>query len=121
MRKVSIRHAVTGLALFMSAQAAGAHGIAGNRFFVGTLTFDDPSVADEAIVPNFSTLNQPVEGGNATANRFDWAFTRLRAGPPTISQPVSPSDFLGGCGRGRYRDPATQKCRGPADVREIKP
>jgi hypothetical protein len=44
-----------------------------------------------------------------------------RAGPPTISQPVSPSDFLGGCGRGRYRDPATQKCRGPADVREIKP
>jgi len=27
-----------------------------------------------------------------------------RAGPPTISQPVSPSDFLGGCGRGRYRD-----------------
>jgi hypothetical protein len=28
-------------------------------------------------VPHFSTLNQPVEGGNATANRFDWAFTRL--------------------------------------------
>jgi hypothetical protein len=39
-----------------------------------------------------------------------------RARPPTISQPVSPSEFLGGCGRGRYRDPATQKCRGPADV-----
>jgi hypothetical protein len=77
MRKVSIRQAVTGLVLVMSAQAAGAHGIAGNRFFVGTLTFDDPSVADEAIVPHFSTLNQPVEGGNATANRFDWAFTRL--------------------------------------------
>jgi hypothetical protein len=32
-----------------------AHGIAGNRFFVGTLTFDDPSLADEAIVPHFST------------------------------------------------------------------
>ena len=77
MRKVSIRYAVTGLALLMSAQAAGAHGVAGNRFFVGTLTFDDPSVADEAIVPHFSTLNQSVEGGNATANRFDWAFTRL--------------------------------------------
>jgi hypothetical protein len=40
----------------------------------------------------------------------------LRAGPPAASQPVSPSDFLGGCGRARYRDPATQKCRGPADV-----
>jgi hypothetical protein len=50
-----------------------AHGIAGNRFFVGTLTFDDPSVADEAIVPNFSTLNR----SNATDNRFDWSFTRL--------------------------------------------
>ena len=43
-------------------------------------------------------------------------FNAQRAGSPTTSQPVSPSDFLGGCGRGRYRDPATQKCRGPADV-----
>jgi hypothetical protein len=65
------------LALFMSAHSVGAHSIAGNRFFVGTLTFDDPSVADEAIVPNFSTLNGPVEGGNATDNRFEWSFTRL--------------------------------------------
>ena len=30
-----------------------AHGIAGNRFFVGTLTLDDPAVADEAVLPNF--------------------------------------------------------------------
>jgi class 3 adenylate cyclase len=29
------------------------------------------------IVPNFSTLNGPVEGGKATDNRFDWSFTRL--------------------------------------------
>ena len=77
MRKGSIRNAVIGLALFASAHSADAHGIAGNRFFVGTLTFDDPSVADEAIVPNFSTLNHPVEGGNAIDNRFDWSFTRL--------------------------------------------
>jgi hypothetical protein len=56
MRIVLICRAVTGMALLLSVQAAGAHGIAGNRFFVGTLTFDDPSVADEAIVPNFSTL-----------------------------------------------------------------
>ena len=26
---------------------AHAHGIAGNRYFVGTVTFDDPAVADE--------------------------------------------------------------------------
>ena len=38
------------------AHSANAHGIAGNRFFPGTLSFDDPAVADEAIVPNFSRL-----------------------------------------------------------------
>ena len=72
-----IRNSVLTLALFVSAHSAAAHGIAGNRFFVGTLTIDDPSVADEAIVPNFSTLNGPVEGGSATDNRFEWSFTRL--------------------------------------------
>ena len=77
MRKGAKCNAVMALALFASAHSANAHGIAGNRFFVGTLTFDDPSVADEAIVPNFSTLNHPVEGGNAVDNRFDWSFTRL--------------------------------------------
>jgi len=37
--------------------AAAAHGIAGNRYFVGTLAFDDPSVSDEAIVPLYSAIN----------------------------------------------------------------
>jgi hypothetical protein len=36
-------------------------------------------------------------------------------GFPTPYQP--PNDFLAGCGHGRYRDPATHRCRGPADVR----
>jgi hypothetical protein len=53
MRKALIRNSVLTLALFVSAHSAAAHGIVGNRFFVGTLTFDDPSVADEAIVPKF--------------------------------------------------------------------
>ena len=35
---------------------------------------------------------------------------------PSASQLPSPSEFLAGCGRGRYRDRVTQKCRGPADV-----
>jgi hypothetical protein len=65
------------LSLFSSAHSADAHGIAGNRFFVGTLTLDDPSIADEAIVPDFSTLNHSVEGGSAVDNHFDWSFTRL--------------------------------------------
>jgi hypothetical protein len=40
------------------------------RFFVGTLTFNDPSVADEAVIPNFSNLNHAVGRGNAVDNRF---------------------------------------------------
>ena len=36
---------------------------------------------------------------------------------PIVFEPVnSPSLVLAGCGRGRYREPATQKCRGPADI-----
>lgn len=38
-----------------------------------------------------------------------------RAGAPTLSLPP-PSEFLAGCGRGRYRDPTTHSCRGPADI-----
>ena len=74
MRQGAMRNAVLAFALSASAHSADAHGIAGNRFFVGTLTFDDPSVADEAIVPNFSTFNHAVEGGSAVDNRFDWSF-----------------------------------------------
>jgi hypothetical protein len=63
-------------------EAASAHGIAGNRFFPGTLTFDDPAVADEAIVPNFSNLDHPAGGGDALDNRINWSFTRLLT--PTV-------------------------------------
>ena len=77
MREGAIRNAVLAFALFASAHSADAHGIAGNRFFVGTLTFDDPSIADEAVVPDFSILNRSANGGSAVDNRFDWSFTRL--------------------------------------------
>jgi hypothetical protein len=34
-----------------------------------------------------------------------------------VSEPVlSPSAVLAGCGRGRYREPTSQKCRGPAEI-----
>jgi hypothetical protein len=65
------------LAILGYAHSAGAHGIAGNRFFPGTLTFDDPAVADEAIVPNFSNSKHPGEGGDVVDNRFSWSFFRL--------------------------------------------
>ena len=77
MRKRSIRYGVIASVLVMSAQAADAHGIAGNRFFVGTLTFDDPAVADEAVLPNFSSLDHPAEGGKAVDDRINWSFVRL--------------------------------------------
>jgi hypothetical protein len=38
-----------------------------------------------------------------------------RAGVPTPSLPP-PSEFLSGCGHGRYRDAASRRCRGPADI-----
>jgi hypothetical protein len=72
-----LRGLVVTLALLGGVHYAHAHGIAGNRFFPGTLSFDDPAVADEAIVPNFSTFKRPNEGGNIVDNRFDWAFFRL--------------------------------------------
>ena len=65
------------LAMLGGINHAHAHGIAGNRFFPGTLSFDDPAVADEAIVPNFAGFKRPVDGGNVVDNRFDWSFFRL--------------------------------------------
>jgi hypothetical protein len=71
--------AVVTLAVLVGAHAAHAHGIAGNRFFPGTLTFDDPAVADEAIVPLFSSFKHPAEigDGNVVDNAFNWALFRL--------------------------------------------
>lgn len=41
-----------------------AHGIAGNRLFPGTLTFDDPAVADELSGPLLSNQTHPVYGAS---------------------------------------------------------
>src|SRR5262249_46489882 len=68
------RHLLAIIAMLGGIHSAHAHGIAGNRFFPGTLSFDDPAVADEAIVPNFSSFKRPGDAGNIVDNRFDWAF-----------------------------------------------
>jgi len=65
------------VAMLGGIHSAHAHGIAGNRFFPGTFSFDDPAVADEAILPNFASFKSPVDGGNVVDNRFDWSFFRL--------------------------------------------
>jgi hypothetical protein len=64
-------------------QTAHAHGIAGNRYFDGTLTFDDPAVADEAILPLYNQLSFPTQGSNVGDNRINWAFARLLT--PTLA------------------------------------
>src|SRR5437016_13753750 len=72
-----LRSLLIALAMLASIHSAHAHGIAGNRFFPGTLTFDDPAVADEAIVPNLSSSKHPDGGGNVIDNRINWSFFRL--------------------------------------------
>jgi hypothetical protein len=61
-----------------TATPVAAHGIAGNRYFPGTLTFDDPAVADELFIPLYSRLEHPTpQGGNATDDDFSITFLRL--------------------------------------------
>ena len=72
-----MRRLVIVMALFGLAHSAHAHGIAGNRFFPGTLSFDDPAVADESILPLFSSSKHPDEGGDVVDKRFSWSIFRL--------------------------------------------
>ena len=55
---------------------AAAHGIAGDRLFVGTLSFDDPAVVDE-FSTTLSRFKQLVPGGAAIDTTIDGAFSRL--------------------------------------------
>jgi hypothetical protein len=74
-----------GLSLIVATIAphfADAHGIAGNRFFPGTLTFDDPAVADESRLPLVSSSKHPDEGGDVVDHRLSWSFFRLLT--PTV-------------------------------------
>ena len=66
------------LAAFLTVPGARAHGIAGNRYFPGTLTFDDPAVADELILPNFSATQHPVGNSDVvTDTGVGGSFARL--------------------------------------------
>ena len=41
------------------------------------MTFDDPAVADEAILPYWVNSQYPTQGSNVGENRINWAFARL--------------------------------------------
>ncbi|MBV9812440.1 MAG: hypothetical protein JO326_06800 [Acetobacteraceae bacterium] len=67
------------LLILAASHSADAHGIAGNRFFPGTMTFDDPAVADELLVTP-SSLKHPLDdtsGFGVVDDRVGWAFARL--------------------------------------------
>jgi len=74
-----------------------------------------PSIICAAIVVSLSTI--AVEEANAKGT------FRLQGPWPSVSVAnlsapnLSAHDVIGGCGRGRTRDPHTHGCRGPADVR----
>jgi hypothetical protein len=67
------------MAILGGAHSAQAHGIAGNRFFPGTMTFDDPAVADELLlIP--SSRKHPLDSGtgfNVLDTSMSWSFVRL--------------------------------------------
>ena len=71
------------VASLIGTHTSDAHGIAGNRYFDGTLGFDDPAVADEAILPYHANSAFPAQGNNTTDNRINWAFARLLT--PTLA------------------------------------
>ena len=49
-------------ALASTAGTAGAHGMAGKRFFPATLAIDDPFVADELSLPTVQHIKRPADG-----------------------------------------------------------
>jgi hypothetical protein len=83
MNLASIRRRALLLIPLLWTPSAYGHGIAGNRYFDGTLGFDDPAVADEAILPYFAHLDYPTQGSNVSDSRINWAFARLLT--PTLA------------------------------------
>lgn len=65
------------MAMLAIGHSAHAHGIAGNRFFPGTLTFDDPAVNDELLFAPTGLRHPAGDGTNALDTSVAWSFMRL--------------------------------------------
>jgi hypothetical protein len=66
------------------------------------------------------SLSAACAGPLSLYGPFDQVHNGARGDPaPSTARPpsIASGDILGGCGRGRYRESATQRCRGPADLR----
>jgi hypothetical protein len=77
-------------AVLGAAAPAQAHGIAGNRVFPGTLSFDDPAVMDEFTL-TATSLKQGGDNNDVVDNVISWDFARLLT--PTVSLAVG-SGFI---------------------------
>jgi hypothetical protein len=56
-------------------------------------------------------------GSYQTKPMFPEAAKASAGGGPEVALPkLTPADIVGGCGKGRVRDPQTHQCRGPGDV-----
>jgi hypothetical protein len=75
------------LALAWASSPAHAHGIAGNRVFPGTLSFEDPAVMDELVLNGTSFKHPPESGDDVVDHAFSGEFSRLLT--PTLSLSVS--------------------------------
>jgi hypothetical protein len=66
-----------------------------------------------------SWSNSEAAGSFQTKPAFQAVVTAgIAPAVPSVALPnVSAGDLVGGCGRGRVRDPQTHSCRGPADIR----
>jgi hypothetical protein len=74
----NLRTTFTGIAASVLANCpAQGHGISGNRFFPGTMAFDDPAVADELLF-ELSQERHPGDGGGLVNDTsLAWSFMRL--------------------------------------------
>ncbi len=70
------RHLALGGLLLALSMGANAHGIAGNRFFPGTMNFDDPAVADEFSITS-GTQQQPLGAQDVRDDATTISFARL--------------------------------------------
>jgi hypothetical protein len=58
-----------------AADPAGAHGVAGRRFFPATLAIEDPFVADELALPSFSRIKGPEGTETSIGAEFEKSIT----------------------------------------------
>jgi hypothetical protein len=85
--KILFWNVVMELAFLTGSSPAYSHGIATNRYFDGTLTFDDPAVADEAILPYYTYLGHPAQDSKVIEDRLTW---RWQASVGKSSELVTP-------------------------------